>query len=105
MKLYVTSVNADRTEGRGPMLPDGVYVDLERAVASVQGKGVMGVGDGEVSEIELVDGVFTGYLLEEMVYGYRKRPDGRWDYGYVDFRDLHNDPEYPEYLRLKGKFE
>lgn len=106
--LYFASENSDQTEGRGSSIVTGIYTDPDEAVAKVQGRGGMGQGAGEVHEIRLVDGRWEGRLLSatNRLYGYRIRPDGRWDYGYVDGRDLPmDDPEYRKFLELKAKFD
>lgn len=111
MKVYEAQENSDLTEGRGRMVTFAIFTNLEEAVKAVKGHGVQGVGDGEVVETDVYeraeDMAENGrlYASRRRVYGYRKRPDGKWDYGYADFRDLHNDPEYSEYMRLKQKFE
>jgi hypothetical protein len=104
--LYIAAENADMTEGRGPMIVKGLYPTEAQALAKVKGRGVMGYGDGEVYKIELIDGVHEGGLLEQgnLVYGYRKTPDGTWGYGFTDLRDYNEDPEFAEYKRLRDKF-
>lgn len=111
MKVYEAQENSDQTEGRGPMRTIAIFTTLEQAVKAVKGRGVMGVGDGEVLETDVYeraeDIAENGrlYASRRRVYGYRKRPDGKSDYGYLDFRDLTADPEYAKYLELKKKFE
>lgn len=111
MKVYEAQENSDSTEGRGPMRTIAIFTNLEEAVKAVKGRGVMGVGDGEVLETDVYenaeDMAENGrlYASRKRVYGYRTRPDGKRDYGYLDFRDLNSDPEYVEYMRLKKKFE
>lgn len=116
-EIYVVKQNTDLTEGRGSMRPIGYFDDLEDAVAFAQGKGVMGVGPGEVHQLRvLAKGEWVPGALdptkkkpfeEILVYGYRKNRKGIWSYGYVDLRDCPDpkeDPEYQLYLRLKTKF-
>lgn len=111
MKVYEAQENTDLTEGRGPMRTFAIFTNLEEAVKAVKGRGVMGYGDGEVVETDVYESTEEIaennrlYSARRRVYGYRQRPDGKWDYGYSDFRDLHSDPEYSEYMRLKKKFE
>lgn len=108
MIIYIARENSDRTEGRGHSVDIGCYSDLDKAIERVRGRGVMGVGDGEVWEMEIPDPPFaiTGALPKNRVYGYRKDLAGKWGYGFVDNRDAPiHDPEYQEYLRLKEKFD
>jgi len=104
MRIYIAKVNSDLTEGRGPMKIIGYYEDEQEACDAVKGKGVMGVGDGEITSVHL--NVINP--KEELVYGYHRSGRGilgEWRYGWVDGRDLpKHDPEYIEYLRLKEKF-
>ncbi len=122
MALYLACQNSDLTEGRGGYVGIGLFDNEEAAVAAVQGRGVMGVGDGQV--YELIDAVKVFSTIEEWVeaktprpginpqpgmsrltYGYRKDWKGKWGYGYADNRDAPvNDPEYAEYQRLQQKF-
>jgi hypothetical protein len=51
---YEALVNADLTEGRGPMRHVAYFSERADAERSVQGKGVMGVGNGEVKQVEIV---------------------------------------------------
>lgn len=45
------------------------------------------------------------YVADELVWGYRKNWEDKYDHGYVDNRDAPvDDPEWPEYLRLKARF-
>lgn len=58
----------------------GYFMDLEDAVKFVQGKGVMGVGDGEVFEVNVCQkgqepSKYNGGIL---VYGYRKARNNKW---------------------------
>lgn len=111
MKVYEATKNSDRTEGRGYPVTIGVYTDIEDAVAAVKGMGVMGVGDGDVYELEVQDNFnpSKNYGPEKtLVYGYRQDLRGKWGYGYVDNRDqaaLAADPEFQEFLRLQAKYE
>ncbi len=110
MAIYEATQNSDQTEGRGREIPIGYFDKLEDAVEHVKGKGVMGVGDGEVNEIEVHATVSSlnefGPVTKTKIYGYRKDPTGKWGYGYVDNRDAPtDDPEFKEYLRLKAKFK
>lgn len=89
--LYVARENSDMTEGRGPMRITGIFTREEDAFAKIKGRGVMGVGDGEICRVELKDGKYEveGYKGMELYWGYRQRPDGRWNNGYVDLRDYY----------------
>lgn len=100
--LYIATENSDRTEGKGFTIVTGIFEDPDKAVKSVIGRGAMGIGDGSVYTVDLVDGAYTGNLFkhESMLYGYRQR-NGVWGYGYTNESD---DPEYIEYLRLSKKF-
>lgn len=114
MPIYEATQNSDQTEGRGHQVPIGYFDRLEDAVDRVKGKGVMGVGDGEVYELTIHYSVpdlnAHGRETKKMIYGYRKDLKGKWGYGYVDNRDappykLEDDPDYKVYLILKNKFE
>lgn len=100
IKLYIAAENSDLTEGRGHTIITGIFTDPDAAVEAVKGRNVMGVGDGDVFEAELVDGAWEGKLFQNKFYGYRQ-VNGHWGYGYTSD---HNDPEYGEYLRLQKKF-
>lgn len=101
--IYIARENSDLTEGRGPMRTLGYYTEPEPAIARVQGRGVMGVGHGEVSTVKLD----IGRVEERLFWGNHANPAGKWVYGYADNRDdpILSDPEYPEYVRLRKKFE
>lgn len=112
--VYLAKENADLTEGRGPMKTVGIFTDVEEAVKAIKGRGVMGVGDGEVYSVTVYDSVEDWRIdpssrryEEHLVYGFVYDAESkRRRYGYVDGRDLpRNDPEYKEYVRLKQKFE
>lgn len=85
-KLYIATENSDRTEGRGVLVVTGIYSVPEDALSAVRGRGVMGVGDGEVYEIPFEQGRHKGRLIrsEFLYYGYHKFADGTWDYGLTD---------------------
>lgn len=102
--LYIATENSDLTEGRGHTTVTGLYTDPKLAVDAVRGRSVMGVGDGDVYLIELDEtGSYKGSLFkrENLFYGYRKGPNGRWGHGYTD-HEL--DPEWETYVRLQKKF-
>jgi len=124
MKWYEAQENSDQIEGKGSMVTFAVFANIEDAVRAVQSRGVMGVGAGEVTEVEVkplasykewedFKASDTHYrrlaapgISRIKVYGYRKDLTGKWGYGYVDNRDAPtNDPEFADYLRLKKKFE
>src|SRR5580693_2971224 len=50
---YEALVNSDLTEGRGPMRHVAYFTNRHDAERAVKGMGVMGVGDGEVKQIEI----------------------------------------------------
>ena len=122
MTLYLATQNSDLTEGRGHQVGIGLFSNEEAAVEACKGRGVMGVGDGEVFELLGPEKVFDSveewmaadkprpgidpqYGSAKRVYGYRKDWKGRWGYGWVDNRDAPtNDPEYKQFLRLAAKF-
>jgi hypothetical protein len=113
--IYLAVVNSDSTEGRGPMLIRGIFSTLQGALEAVKGKGVYGVGDGEVY-FAYIDGPFTGIADQnKKIYG-SVRTDTGWGSGFTGIiaqeSDLELlpkpepvDPEYVEYLRLKNKFD
>jgi len=53
--IYAALRNADDIEGRGPMVAIGYFIRKEDAVHAAKGRGVMGVGDGEVEEIKVFE--------------------------------------------------
>lgn len=112
MPIYEATQNSDLTEGKGGMVTIAFFDNLEEAVNCVKGRGVMGVGDGEVFEIVIHSKVPDlnkyGRETKNKIYGYRKDLTGKWGYGYVDNREqekIRNDPDYQTYLQLKRKFE
>lgn len=105
--IYIARENSDLTEGRGHMRDVGYFEVVDHAVAFAKGRGVMGVGDGEVDRVETFENCGEEAGRRTRIYGYRKKPDGTWGYGYMDCRDVPDpkkNPEYAEYLRLKEKF-
>lgn len=52
--VFESLVNSDLTEGRGPMKHVAYFTNRSDAERSVKGWGVMGVGDGEVKQTEVV---------------------------------------------------
>src|SRR5579871_5064136 len=56
---YEALVNSDLTEGRGPMRHVAYFSNRHDAERSVKGMGVMGVGNGEVKQIEIT--VYESY--------------------------------------------
>lgn len=107
---YEVSQNQDQTEGRGPMIAVSWWSSEKDAVKDSKGRGVMGVGDGEVHAVYLEDGFNDLHgtkrnLTKELVWGYRKDWAGKWGHGYADNRDAPTrDPDYQQYLKLKAKF-
>lgn len=100
IKIYLATENSDLTEGRGHTVVKGAYLDPEEAVKAVKGRNVMGVGDGDVYELNIEGGAWKGNIYENRYYGYRQI-NGHWGYGYTN---EEQDPEYDEYLRLQKKF-
>lgn len=117
MIVYLATYNSDLTEGKGFPIVKAVFSKEDDAVASVMAEGVMGVGTGDVYAAEVQEHpiIVRGSALnadtyafhpKNKVWGYRKNWKGQWDCGWIDLRDAPTeDPEYVEYLRLKGKFE
>lgn len=117
-EVFVTMQNADLTEGRGPMRPVAYFDDEASAVRCAQGRGVMGVGHGEVhaqtifadwDEWEAFAGEdvnsLRGLVSSRLIWGNRKNWADKWDQGYIDQRDRPtNDPEWATYVRLRRKF-
>lgn len=102
--IYEAQQNMDMTEGKGPMRTFATFTSEALAVEAVKGKGVMGVGDGEVERITFYpqeNGTVERQTVK--IYGYHKSLDG-WRHGYVDDRDLAVDPEWADYVRLRNKF-
>lgn len=107
-RWYVTTENSDLTEGRGPMRDVSAWKTEQEAYKDALGRGVMGVGDGEVVEVSLLEKTDEPGLeiKRRRVYGYDEDWDGMWRYHWLDQRDRPTDgEEYKEYLRLKEKFE
>lgn len=109
MQIYEATQNSDQTEGRGHEATIAYFDNLDEAVKAVKGKGVMGVGDGDVNSLCIYTSVEElnahGIVSKIKIYGYRKDRLGKWGCGYIDNRDAPlDDPEYVEYLRLRKKF-
>jgi hypothetical protein len=51
---YEALVNSDLMEGRGLMRHVAYFINRVDAEQSVKGQGVMGVGNGEVKQIEII---------------------------------------------------
>ncbi len=103
--IYEVHRNTDLTEGKGRMVAVSWWSTPEAAAKDAVGRGVMGVGDGEVVEVRYELTENRRYIRhEKKIYGYRKHPNGKWDHGFLDFRDLYEDPEWEEYQRLSEKF-
>jgi hypothetical protein len=117
LRVYVGMVNADSTEGKGPMREHSFWTTPDSALKAIKGQGVMGVGDGDITMHTYFkcDAAEPGETCDHIliakvqVYdGYAARggnmkgfcPDG-WR---PDLSPLNNDPEYKDYLRLKKKF-
>lgn len=80
----------------------------QEAYAACIGRGVMGVGNGEVIEVSLLKKTDERGLeiVRRKVYGYGIDWDGKWRYHWLDHRDAPTeDEEFKEYKRLKEKFE
>lgn len=106
-RWYVASENSDQTEGRGPMKDTSAWETEQEAYAACIGRGVMGVGNGEVIEVSLLKKTDEPGLeiVRRKVYGYGKDWTGKWSYHWLDQRDAPTeDAEFKEYMRLKEKF-
>ena len=57
--VFESQVNADSTEGRGPMIHVGYFTHRNDAEHSVRGQGTMGIGNGVVFHTEIV--IFESY--------------------------------------------
>lgn len=111
---YEVLGNKDQTEGRGGYIVKRTYQTEGKAIWWAQTRegqgqcGVMGHGYGQVDRIDIIDeGADNGQLVVKRttIWGHRKNWTDKWDHGYVDLRDAPvNDPDYAEYVRLKGKF-
>lgn len=105
MTIWIVREEIDKTEGRGGMRVVA-YCSTEEAADEINQSidGVMGVPasrGGTISKATMDE-----YPADEsLVYGYRKGWDGKWGYGWVDYRDApETDPEWSEYVRLREKF-
>lgn len=108
--VYVTQQNSDLTEGKGGMRDVSYWDNEGDAVQDAQGRGVMGVGTGDVvmrSYRTLDDLSGKVEFVQKRVYGYRKDPFGKWSDGFIDnreFSDVTQSDEYIEFLRLSKKY-
>jgi hypothetical protein len=120
--IFLVARNSDVTEGRGSDILVGIALTLEEAVESVHRIGIRGVGDGDVYAVTLpvaLNGTYGDNLLvhENLVYGYQTAIDREgsglkaYDYNYdhpavqeAGFSAPIEDPEFPEYRRLRDKF-
>lgn len=57
MIIYLAQVNSDSTEGRGAMVTIGAFLSESNTRVAVRGKGVMGIGNGEVKPLQVFDGL------------------------------------------------
>lgn len=109
--LYDAMVNADSTEGRGPMRSVGLFTDEMDAFRAIKGKGPMGCSNGDIWRVTIVRTAdeakkLGGTSKREQIYGYGRDWDGKWREHWFDGRDKPDqDPEFSDYLRLKRKFE
>lgn len=105
--FYIASQNADSTEGRGANVPIGFFTNVEDAVKAVKGRGVMGVGDGDVYYAVLDAPYVNMFTRSRLVYNGGLRVGGEVTGGYTKmFSEATGiDPEYFKYLELKKKFE
>ncbi len=105
--IYETTQNSDLTEGRGHQSTVALFATEEAAVLAAHGRGVMGVGTGDVNKVPVFADHAEFVRLKtktENIYGYRKNKVGIWGYGYIDNRDCpDDDPDYLEFIRLKDK--
>ena len=53
--VHLAQEDADLTEGRGPMVTIAAFANRQDAEKTVEGRGVMGVGDGEVKTLIVYD--------------------------------------------------
>jgi hypothetical protein len=74
MKVYVVKKNCDFTEGRGPMMFDGIFSSLKKAkeYLNMKGSGIMGAKAPEgISFADWCmsknDGGWAGYTIEEHI--------------------------------------
>jgi len=109
IRYYEVQQNSDQTEGRGHMVTVSNFLLLEEAVKDAQGRGVMGIGPGDIVQVSItVNNDNTVSVEREKIYGHRYNSDTRkWSHGFMDFRDLpdpREDADYREYLRLRRKF-
>lgn len=108
-EFYVSVVNSDLTEGRGSNVDKGVFEKAEDAHRDCLRADVQGT-DGDV--------VYRTYhrceecpqliRTDKVIFsGSRWGRDENFlsDGWRADFSPLANDPDYPEYLRLKRKFK
>ena len=76
--------NSDQTEGRGPMKAVGQFKELKDAVEDAKGRGVMGIGDGEVEEVNVYFKEDGRVIIERFkVYGFMRLPEGGYGSGYL----------------------
>lgn len=108
MRIFVAKENSDQTEGRGPMRTIGYFDNLKDAYAAVKGRGVMGVGDGEIYCADMNQN--PANYSELQIYGYHGwasmwGPD--MDEEPAASSNAHDlkDPDYRMYLALKARYE
>lgn len=96
----------DQTEGRGGSVSLGLYENEEDAVRAAQTAGAQGTA-GQVDRLTFHvvtegDAPEQGSLtIERELWWGRKRIVGQlWHTGYADFREIRDDPEFIEYVKL-----
>ena len=113
-QFFVSRVNRDLTEGRGPMVDNGIFTSHMDAYQASKGQGVQGVGDGDVvirTFRRCEDGCPAILEFNDSIYhgsGWSKKQAGKLGYeqfapdGWrVDYSPMTNDPDYKEFLRLR----
>lgn len=117
-EFFVAQRNKDQTEGRGPMVDMGTFLNPTDAHDAAKGQAVMGCGDGDIIKrsyyrcetcpeiVKIDEHVYYGddYMKKHTLGGLGRYADFMSDGWSKDYSPLSNDPEYNEFLRLKRKF-
>lgn len=104
--LYQVKQNSDMDEGRGAMRVVGSYGTFEDAFRNAQGRGVMGVGNGDIVirssnvDTNIYSGTFG--LNGDYFKVVTRAPVIKKVRAQAEDKTAH--PEYAEYLRLKEIF-
>lgn len=118
-EFFVTQENSDLTEGRGGMVDVSVFTNHMDAYKKAKGRAVQGCGDGDVVKrtyyrctecpelIQINEKIYIGdsYTQKNTLGKPGRYQDYMIDGWHKDYSPKATDPEYPEYLRLKKKFE